>query len=172
MKKFTPILVLTGFVVVVVLLFLSLAKTQKMVVIKEGNTKRVALPIELHKYQDSFCGMVIDDTTYASEVVAPDGKTWFFHDHGDFVEWLKDKPFAKDAVIWVHAIDTNRWIDGKKAFYTQNEITPMEYGFGAYEHQRKGMIDFEAMRLYVLRGETMKNPHYKQQLLGKKYGNN
>ena len=170
MKKFTPILLLAGFVVVVVLLFLSLAKTQKMVVIKEGNTQQLPLPIQLHKYQDSFCGMVIDDLTYASEVISADGKTWFFHDHGDFVEWLKDKPFANDVKIWVHAIDTNRWIDAKKAFYTQNETTPMEYGFGAYEHKKKGMIDFGAMRLHTLRGETMKNPHYKPQLMEKNYG--
>ncbi len=165
MKKFTPIIIIGLFIVVIVLVFLSLSKSQQMVVIKEGNTQHKPLPIILHKYQDSFCGMVIDDITYASEVVAPDGKTWFFHDHGDFVEWLKDKPFKDQATIWVHAIDTNRWIDAKKAFYTRNEITPMEYGFGAYEHKKDGMIDFDTMRLYVLRGETMKDPKIKHQLL-------
>jgi len=167
MKKFAPILILIVFVVIIVLVFLSLSKSQKMVVIKEGNTQHVPLPMELHKYQDSFCGMVIDDLTYASQVVSPDGKTWFFHDHGDFVEWLKDKPFAKDAVIWVHAIDTNRWIDGKKAFYTRNEVTPMGYGFGAYEHKKEGMISYDEMRLKTLRGETMRDPKIRKQLLGK-----
>ncbi len=166
MKKFAPILILIVFVLIIVLVFLSLSKSQNMVVIKEGNTQRVALPMELHKYQDSFCGMVIDDLTYASQIVAPDGKTWFFHDHGDFVKWLKDKPFAKDAVIWVHAIDTNRWIDGKKAFYTRNEVTPMGYGFGAYEHKKEGMISYDEMRLKTLRGETMRDPKIRKQLLG------
>jgi len=167
MKKITPILIIVVIVALIVALFLSLGSVQKMVVIKEGNLKKVPLKMEINKCQDSFCGMVISDLTYASQVVAPDGKTWFFHDHGDFVEWLKDKPFAKDAVIWVRSRDTNRWIDGRKAFYTFNETTPMGYGFGAYEKKGKGMIDFKTMRLRVLRGETMRDPKIRKQLLDK-----
>jgi len=167
MKKIAPVLIIVVIVGIIVALFLSLGKAQKMVVIKEGNLQKVPLKMELNKCQDSFCGMVITDLTYASQVVGPDGKTWFFHDHGDFVEWLKDKPFEKDAVIWVRSRDSDRWIDGRKAFYTINELTPMGYGFGAYEKKGKGMIDFETMRLKVLRGETMKDPKIRKQLLGK-----
>jgi len=165
MKKIAPFVIVGVLISLIVALFLSLSTAQKMVVIKEGNLKKVPLPMEINKCQDSFCGMVITDLTYASQVVAPDGKTWFFHDHGDFVEWLKDKPFAKDAVIWVRSRDTNRWIDAKKAFYTRNETTPMGYGFGAYEKRKKGMIDFETMRLHTLRGETMRNAKIRQELL-------
>jgi nitrous oxide reductase accessory protein NosL len=167
MKNLKPLLIILIIVIFIVALFLSLGTAQKMVVIKEGNLKKLPLKMEPNRCQDSFCGMVIHELTYASQVVAPDGKTWFFHDHGDFVEWLKDKPFAKDAVIWVMSRDTHRWINGKKAFYTVNEETPMEYGFGAYEKRGKGMIDFDTMRLRVLRGETMKDPKIRKQLLGK-----
>jgi len=167
MKKFAPVLIVAAIVGIIVVLFLSLSKSQNMVVIKEGNLKKVPLKMEINKCQDSFCGMVITELDYASQVIAPDGKTWFFHDHGDFVEWLKDKSFAKDAVIWVMSRDTHRWINGRKAYYTVNEITPMGYGFGAYEKKGKGMIDFETMRLKVLRGETMKNPKIRKQLLGR-----
>ena len=167
MKKFAPVLIIVVIVGIIVALFLSLGKAQKMVVIKEGNLQKVPLKMELNKCQDSFCGMVITDLTYASQVVGPDGKTWFFHDHGDFVEWLKDKPFAKEAVIWVRSRDTNHWIDGRKAYYSVNELTPMGYGFGAYENRGDGMIDFDTMRLKVLRGETMKDPKIRKQLLGK-----
>jgi len=167
MKKFMPYIIIVVIVGFIVVLFLSLGSAQKMVVIKEGNLKKVPLKMEVNKCQDSFCGMVIEDLSYAAQVVAPDGKTWFFHDHGDFVEWLKDKPFAKDAVIWVMSRDTHRWIDGRKAFYSVNEITPMEYGFGAYEKRKDGMIDFTTMRLRVLRGETMKDPKIRKQLLGR-----
>jgi len=167
MKKFAPILTVLIIVIGIVALFLSLGKAQKMVVIKEGNLQKLPLKMELGKYQDSFCGMVINELNYASQVVAPNGKTWFFHDHGDFVEWLKDKPFKDKAVIWVMSRDTHKWIDGRKAFYTVNEITPMEYGFGAYEKRGKGMIDFHTMELKTLRGETMKNPKIRKELLGK-----
>jgi len=165
MKKFMPFIVVGILIVIIVGVFLSLAKVQNMVVIQKGNTQKLPIKMKLHKYQDSQCGMVIDDLRYASQVVAPDGRTWFFHDHGDFVLWLQDKPFEKDAVIWVMSRDTHKWIDGRKAFYTLNEITPMGYGFGAYEHKKAGMIDFATMRLRMLRGETMKNPKIRKQLL-------
>lgn len=165
MKKFTPFIIIAVVVGIIVVLFLSLSKAQNMVVIKEGNLEKLPLKMEINKCQDSFCGMVITELTYASQVVSPEGKTWFFHDHGDFVEWLHDKPFAKDAVIWVMSRDTHRWIDAKKAYYSVNEITPMGYGFGAYEKKGAGMIDFDEMWLRTLRGETMKDPKIRKQLL-------
>ncbi len=167
MKKFAPLFIIIIIVILIITLFLSLGNRQKMVVVKEGNLKKVPLEMKINRYQDSFCGMVITELTYASQVVGSDGKTWFFHDHGDFVEWLKDKPFAKDATIWVMSRDTQRWIDGRKAYYSVNELTPMGYGFGAYEKKGEQMIDFESMRLKVLRGETMKDPKIRKQLLGK-----
>jgi nitrous oxide reductase accessory protein NosL len=166
MKKFAPILIVLVLVVIIVTLFLSLAKVQNMIVIKEGNLKQLPLKIELNKYQDSFCGMVITELTYASEVVAPDGKTWFFHDHGDFVQWLRDKSFKKSAKIWVMSRDTHKWIDGRKAYYSLNEHTPMGYGFGSYEKKQDGFVNFDTMRLKVYRGETMNNPLIRKKLLG------
>jgi nitrous oxide reductase accessory protein NosL len=166
MKKFTPILVVLVIVALIVALFLSLASSKQMVVIKEGNFKRVPLKMEVKKYQDSYCGMVIDELDYASQVVSAKGKTWFFHDHGDFVLWLKDKPFKDDVVIWVMSRDTHRWIDAKKAFYSVNESTPMGYGFGAYEKRSDDMIDFDTMRLKTLRGETLNNPAIRKEILG------
>ncbi|MDY0117117.1 MAG: hypothetical protein RBR59_06050 [Sulfurimonadaceae bacterium] len=165
LKKIAPYLVIVALIGMIVLLFLSLASAQKMVVIIEGNTEKRPLPIELGKYQDSDCGMVIDDVTYASEVIANDGKTWFFHDHGGFVNWLKDKKFKESVVIWVMSGDTHEWIDAKKAYYSVNETTPMGYGFGAYEDFEEGMIDFNEMSLRVLRGETLNNPLIRKQIM-------
>ncbi|MDD3060515.1 MAG: hypothetical protein PHH41_04965 [Sulfurimonas sp.] len=166
LKKLTPIVIVAAMIVLIVLLFLSLASKQNMIVIKEGNLKLLPLEMELHKYQDSDCGMVIEDLTYASQVVAPSGKTWFFHDHGGFVHWLEDKEFKDEAVIWVMSRDTHRWINAREAFYSLNESTPMGYGFGAYERTQEGFIDFDIMSLRTLRGETMNNPLIKKQLLG------
>ncbi len=167
MKKYAPFLIVILFIVIIITVFLSLAKVQHMVVIKEGNTQKVPLKIVIGKYQDSDCGMVIEDLTYASQVIAPDGKTWFFHDHGDFVHWLKDKSFKDKAVIWVRTVDTKRYIRAEDAFYSRDDITPMGYGFGAYEKNQKGFISFDEMRLKMLRGETMNNPKIKKKLLGK-----
>ena len=167
MKKFTPLLIVLILILIIVTLFLSLGKVQNMIVIKEGNLKQIPLEMKLDKYQDSDCGMVITDFDYASQVIAPDGKTWFFHDHGGFIHWLEDKSFKDNATIWVMSRDTHKWIDGRLALYSSNEITPMGYGFGAYENQKKGLISFEEMKLKMLRGETMNNPKIRKKLLGK-----
>ena len=167
MKKFGPILIVALLVVIIITLFLSLGKVQNMVVIKENNLEKIPFTMELNKYQDSDCGMVITDLEYASQVVAPDGKTWFFHDHGGFIHWLEDKSFKESAIIWVMSKDTKTWIDGRKAWYSLNDITPMGYGFGAYEHFKKGFVNFDEMRLKMLRGETMNNPKIRKKLLEK-----
>ena len=115
MKKITPFLIVLLILSVIVTLFLSLASAQQMIVIQEGNLKKLPLDMVLNKYQDSDCGMVIESLDYASQIIASNGKTWFFHDHGGFVNWLKDKEFEQDATIWVMSRDTKRWINGRDA---------------------------------------------------------
>ncbi len=168
MRNARPFFVVFFIVVSIVILFLALASENKMVVIQEGNFKMLPLDIALNKYQDSDCGMVIEDLTYASQVISKGGKTWFFHDHGGFVHWLEDKDFKNDVTIWVMSKDTKRWINAKSAFYSLRDKTPMGYGFGAYENKLQGHVDYETMRLRMLRGETMNNPYIQQQLLLKK----
>jgi copper chaperone NosL len=168
LKKLMPFLIILVIVAVIVALFLSLGNKQKMIVIKEGNIAQVAIPMELNKHQDSDCGMVIEDLEYASQVVSKEGKTWFFHDHGGFVHWLEDKPFKDEVKIWVMSRDSKKWIDGKKAYYSLSDITPMGYGFGAYEFSKDGLVDYETMRLKMLRGETMNNPLIRKKLLEQK----
>jgi len=166
LKKLLPFFIVGMLISVIVIIFLSLAKNQNMTVIHEGNLKKLPIEMKLNKYQDSDCGMVIEDLEYASQVIAPDGKTWFFHDHGGFIHWLEDKSFKNDVVIWVMSKDTHRWIDAKKAYYSLTDKTPMGYGFGAYEAKSDKMVDFDTMALKMLRGETMNNPQIRKQLLG------
>jgi len=167
LKKLLPFFIVGMLISVIVVIFISLAKNQNMTVIHEGNLDRLPIDMELNKYQDSDCGMVIEDLEYASQVVAPNGKTWFFHDHGGFIHWLKDKSFQDDVVIWVMAKDTHKWINAKSAYYSLTDKTPMGYGFGAYENKSDNMVDFDTMSLRMLRGETMNNPQIRKQLLNK-----
>ena len=83
------------------------------------------------------------------------------------VKWLEDKEFRDSAKIWVMSRDTNRWIDAREAFYSLSDETPMGYGFGACEKRADEFVDFDTMRLRVLRGETLQNPAIRKQLLGK-----
>ena len=160
-----PILIIISFLAIIVAIFLTISNKQKMVTIFEGNIDKKPIPIVLNHFQDSDCGMVIDSIEYASQVIAPHGNTWFFHDHGGMVNWLNRKPFKDNATIWVYAKDSQKWIDGYKAWYSRDEITPMLYGFGAYEEKKDKFIDFKTMQLHMLRGEHMGNPIIRQQLL-------
>lgn len=167
MKKYIPLFSIFIVVVLIIIIFLTMSNSKQMVVVKENNLSQVPLEIILGKYQDSDCGMIIDDLEYASQVISSDGKTWFFHDHGGMVKWLKDKPFKDSAKIWVMTKDTKRYIDGRSAWYSRTDKTPMRYGFGAYENLQDGFISFEEVQLRVLRNETMANPIYRKELLGK-----
>jgi hypothetical protein len=142
-----------------------MSTSQNMTVVYMGNYDKKAIHIVLGKFQDSDCGMVIEDISYASQVVAPSGKTWFFHDHGGMVNWLKSKSFKDDAIIWSMTKDTKKWINAKKLWYSRTDITPMEYGFGAYEKKQNNFINFNTMFLYMARGEHLGNPYIKKQLL-------
>jgi len=130
-----PFLIIFSLIPLIVVVMLSLS-TQKRMIVTIMNKDKKPITMVSNKYQDAFCGMVIDDLSYSAQVIRDDGKSWFFHDHGDFIEWLKDKPFKNKVIVYVHTIDTNRWIDATKAFYTTTEETPMGYGFGAYEKKK------------------------------------
>lgn len=162
MKKILPFLAIVIAIFIVVVIFLSMANKEQMVVVKNNNINKTPLEIILGKYQDSDCGMVINSLEYASQVISTDGKTWFFHDHGGMANWLNSKTFKDSAVVFVMSKDTNKYIDGKKAFYSTDELTPMRYGFGAYEEFQDGFITFEEMNLRVLRKQTLANPSYKE----------
>jgi copper chaperone NosL len=166
MKKILPFLTIVVIIAIIIIIFLSMSNAKQMVVLKEGNTSQIPLEIILGKYQDSDCGMTIDKMDYVSQVIAPDGKTWFFHDHGGMAHWLEDKPFKDSAKVWVMSKDTKKYIDGRSAWYSRTETTPMGYGFGAYENKQDGFITFDEMTLKMLRNESLKNPYIKKELLG------
>ena len=158
------ILVVFVIISVIIGIFLSLGSSSQMVVVKEGNLKKLPLEIKKGHFQDSDCGMIIDNLNFVSQVISPKGNTYFFHDHGGMAKWLKDKEVAKDAKIWVMSIDTKKYIDGRKAYYSLDDKTPMGYGFGAYEFKKDSFVDFNEMQLKMLRGETMNNPIIRRKL--------
>ncbi len=164
-KNSKQFIYLIGIILIIVFGFIFLAKNQNMIVIQEGNLDKKPYELVVGKYQDSDCGMVIDNFDFVSQVIAIDGKTWFFHDHGGMAHWLINKPFKDEVIIWVMTKDTKKYIDGRKAWYSRTDTTPMGYGFGAYENKQEGFIDFDTMFLHMARGEHLGNPQIKAKLL-------
>ena len=166
MKKIIPFVIILIIIAIIGTIFVSLAKEQKMITVIEGNFDKKPLAITLGKYQDSYCGMVINEIDYAAQSITDDGVTRFFHDVGDVVDFIKDKSYRQSVKIWVWAKDSKKWIDARKAYYSTNELTPMKYGFGAYENKKDNFIDYNEMFLRVIRNETLRNPKIRKKVLG------
>ena len=160
------ILILISILVGLLLLLFSTTGFEKSIVVSENNIEKKALPIKLNHYTDRYCNMKIVDINYTAEAIISDGKTFFFDDVGCMVSWLKEQKNQDSVVLWVWAKDKQKYIDAKGAWYSTNEITPMEYGFGAYQDKQKDYIDFETMRLKVYRGETLQNDILRKKEIG------
>jgi len=165
-KKLIPIFSTLLFVAVIAVIFVSLAREEQPVTIVKGNTDFKPLPIKLNATNDTQCKMLIKSERNAVEVIAPDGRTWFFDDPGCMILWLESREWKDRARLWVHTLDTKRWIDARKAWYGVRDATAMHYGFGAREQRCEDCIDFEQMRLRMLRGENLTNPKIRKKLLG------
>ncbi len=166
MRKLLPLIVILLMLTVIATLFISMAKEDQPVTIMTGNKAMKPLPIKFGHTNDPQCAMLLESDHNAVEVVIPDGRTWFFDDPGCMVLWVEKKPFRDQAKIWVHTIDTEKWIDARKAYYGVTDKTEMRYGFGAREKESNGTIGFDEMRLRMLRGENLTNPKIRKKLLG------
>jgi nitrous oxide reductase accessory protein NosL len=166
MKKILPLLSIVLLIAVIAIVFVSMAKKDAPVTIVKGNMAFKPLPIKINHTNDTQCAMLIKSERNAAEVISPEGKTWFFDDPGCMILWLKERDWADKAVLWVHTLDTKRWVDARKAWYGVKDATAMHYGFGTREKKCSDCIDFEEMRLRMLRGENLTNPKIRKKLLG------
>jgi len=166
MKKLLPLLIIFVILAVSAVIFISMAKNEQPITIMKGNKEMKALDFKVNFTNDTHCKMIIREKKNTSQVVNPEGKTWFFDDPACMVEWLKDKSFKESAKIWIFTIDTHKWIDAKTAWYRVTDKTAMHSGFGAIEAKAEGTIGFKEMSLRVLRGETLANPKIRKKLLG------
>ena len=168
MKKIVPFLIIVVLIAVIVSTVLFRAKEQQTVTVYEGNTAKKPVEVQLKRFQDTQCGMAIGQLEDSAQVVGPDGKTWFFDDVGCMVAWLQSRAdtFKADALVWVYARDVSAWIDGRTAWYSVTDETPMRYGFAPYKKRKEGFITFEQVTTRMLNGETMKDPRIRKKLLG------
>ncbi|BAF73107.1 hypothetical protein [Sulfurovum sp. NBC37-1] len=130
----------------------------------KGNTARQPIDITPKTYQCSQCNMFVNDPDYAAELITNEGMTYFFDDIGCLVKWIQ-KHSSADSKMFVRSLDTHRWVDARKAWYSRTDSTPMHYGFGAYEKKTKDLISFQTMESLILKGKTLRDPAVKKLLL-------
>ena len=166
MKKLAPIFTTIVIMAIIMIVFFSLAKQEQMITVHQGNFSQEPLKLKLHHLQDPQCAMVVEKNEFAAQVASKAGKTWVFDDIGCLVLWLDDKVFIDAPKLWVYTLDSKKWIEAHNAHYSYNEFSPMLHGFGAYEYPSSTLIEFEEVRLRVLRGEDMTNPLIRKKILG------
>ncbi|WP_263831678.1 nitrous oxide reductase accessory protein NosL [Sulfurospirillum oryzae] len=154
-----PIIVLSGF-------FWTLHVKQQLPT-DISNSDKKALEFKDNTIQCPQCHMYLASAKYTAQIITQDSKTHFFDDVGCAILWLKEQKTEPQSItFWIFSNDTHHYIDAFKAFYSINDITPMHYGFGAYEQEKEGFIDFTEMRLRMLRGENMSDLKIRKKLIG------
>lgn len=166
MKKIAPVLVTLLLIAIMLVIVISRAKQQGYVTVLSGNVELKPVEILPGKYQDTECGMLVNQLKDSAQAVAPDGKTWFFDDVGCLALWADKNKKPDELVMWVYTRDTEAWIDGRAAWYSRADYTPMHYGFAAYATKQEGFIDFQEMSNKMLRGENLTNPYIRKELRG------
>ena len=143
-------------------------KINNQSVLDIDNHEKVALEFKANKVQCPQCNMFLVEKEHTAQAITPDNKTHFFDDPGCLVLWIEDKhkTSEQEIVKWVYALDSKKWINAHTAFYSFNDKTPMNYGFGAYEKMIKDYINYDEMKLRMLRGENMTNPKIRKKILG------
>jgi len=109
-------------------------------------------PVKIHYGRDTcdFCGMIISDPRFASQIRGgPGHKAYKFDDIGDALLYLDRQTWKGEAGVefWVMDVDAGKvWLDARKAHYIGGMQSPMAHGFGAVANPRDGSVDFETMR--------------------------
>ena len=153
-------------IAVIVILLVSLGSSDGNRYVYKGNMEYKPVKIKVKEYQCSECNMDIEEFKYLAQLIAKNGNTYFFDDIGCLVLWLKNHSPDVETMI-TQTLDTHKWIDVKKAWYSRIASSPMGYGFAAVENKKEGLIDYEEMKLLMLQGKNLHDPFVKKKLLGK-----
>jgi nitrous oxide reductase accessory protein NosL len=111
------------------------------------------------------CNMALGDRHYAVQIrggaTNEKGKLYKFDDIGCAVIWLQKQPWkdGKATEIWVTDYRNGEWIDARKASYSQDKITPMNYGLGAQADADKQMLDYSQAVAHIIKNEKQRHQH-------------
>lgn len=143
---------------------MSSSSKQDVKLFYKGNLKHEAVKIKADEYSCAKCKMDVHALDYATQAVKKNGDTYFFDDIGCMILWL-EKNSEGVVVKYVRTVDTHQWIKAEEAHYSRIAPSPMGYGFAAVEASKAGLVTYDEMRTYMLKGQTLRNPAVKKSLL-------
>jgi nitrous oxide reductase accessory protein NosL len=103
---------------------------------KDENENTKFIPPHWDRDKCARCVMVVSDRKNSVEVRDPKtAKTYMFDDIGCMALWFEEEniKWKDDAVVYITDVKTGEWIDAKKAFYDNGNVTPMDFGFSAHK---------------------------------------
>ncbi len=156
-KSLLSLILLSG---VALLLIVFADFGEKQVYVIHGNTQKEPLEIILESYFCSQDKVPIRELFNTGQAIKANGDTHFFNDIGSMLLWINEQKDKDEIALWVYAKDTERYVLAKTAWYSRVEVSPMGYGFGAYEYHLYGVADyyFDEVETFALRGETLWHP--------------
>jgi len=115
-------------------------------------------PEKVHWDRDAceMCRMLISDPRFVTQVRGgPKMALHKFDDLGDALHWLikqdwKNEPTTEIWVADMTSEKTVKWLDAKKAYYLDGQMTPMNYGYGAIAQPTGGSMPFVEVKDRVL----------------------
>ena len=153
-------------VAIIVVLFLALGTQEGERYVYKGNTAHQVVQIKPKEFQCSECNMDVEKLEYAAQIITQSGDTYFFDEIGCVALWLKSHTPIIEKIL-TQTLDTHKWIDAEKAWYSRIAPTPMGYGFAAVETHKKGLIPYQEMKILMLQGKNLHDPFVKKKLLEK-----
>lgn len=191
MKKFIPYFILTT---LGIFLFYYAQSTSENVYYIDGNVEKIPLQVEEIKKDKSIicsdCGMMVKNPLTSAQAIIPSGRTYFFDDVGCMIRWVDQQSLKDKIKMYVYVPECSCYIDPFAAWYVRDGITPIGYGVVAYgtsmsaflsdytmsayefgyekfkeKEKDKQIYEFEEVREYVLRGETLLHPIMKKLIL-------
>lgn len=169
--------------------------TRNDIKVEYGYFKKEPYRVVLETYENRYicndCGMMVKTYDNSCQVIVPNGNVYFFDDVGCMLRWVDRQKFKEEVKMYVFTHDTKAYFDAKLAWYVRDEPTPLGYGFGAYEtsmgainssmtnssietkfgdfsvkrSNNKEIYEFDEIRLFALRGETLLHPLIKREVL-------
>ena len=193
MKRLFPYFIL---IILSIFLYNYAQNTSENIYYINGNTDKKPLPVEEIKKNKkiicSDCGMMVKRLNTSAQVITPNGRTYFFDDVGCMIRWVVKQSFKNNAKMFVFVPECSCYIDAYEAWYIRDGITPIgygviaygtsmgalgsdftlsdyEYGYDNYKEKKadKNIYEFDEVRIYVLRGETLLHPIMKKIILNK-----
>ena len=111
------------------------------------------------------CAMAISDHAFAAEVrggrKGKKAKVYKFDDIGCAVIWLDQQNWKDDpkTEIWVKQKSGNKWLDARKAWYSDVKNSPMDYGLAAQAEKTPNALNFEQAKKHIYEVEQRIIPH-------------